>query len=201
MLRIIGGLFKSRLIKTPKSLKTRPTSSLVRKAFFDICREEIGGCQFLDLYAGSGAIGIEAISRGANHTTFVETSKEAVHCIKENLKLLGIENQGSIIVKEALLALNMLKKSDTLYDLIYIDPPYEEDPLPILQFLDHNPLLVERGMLFLEERSPSKVQVEKNHFKQLKWVKERKFGMTVLNQFILSINKDGYGQGTVFRDI
>ncbi len=189
LLRIIGGRFKSRLIKTPKSTVTRPTSSLVRKAFFDICRNEVIECHFLDLYAGSGAMGIEALSRGAAQSTFVETNRQALHCIKENLKLLEIEKEAVILMKEALAALKSFKKAGTSFDLIYIDPPYHLDPLPILQCLDDFSVS-ERGMtIFLEEKAPSKVKTKKELFQHLHWVQERKFGTTVLNQFDLIPNK------------
>lgn len=183
MIRIIGGIFKSRLIKTPKSTKTRPTSSLVKKSFFDSCQEEIAGSHFLDLYAGSGAMGIEALSRGASQSTFVESDKHALQCIKENIKLLRIEEQTVVLMKEALAALKGFKKSGTLFDLIYIDPPYQLDPFPILAFLDDFPSSERGTIIFLEEKAPSKIK--KEQFQNLKWVQERKFGMTVLNKFIL----------------
>lgn len=181
MLRIIGGAFKSRLLKTPKSQQTRPTSSLVRKAFFDICRNEVVDARFLDLYAGSGAMGIEALSRGASHATFVDFHKQAIQCLKENIKMLQLEEQSTILMKDALTALKALKNRGALFDLIYIDPPYDQDPFPILQFLDENPLLAEAGFLFFEEQSPSKIPIEQ--LQNLKWIQERKFGTTILNQF------------------
>ena len=89
-LRIIGGKFKGRLIKTPKGEKTRPTSAILRKAVFDICQNQITDARFLDLFAGSGAMGLEALSRGASHATFVERDKHSVSCLKENLALLNL---------------------------------------------------------------------------------------------------------------
>lgn len=183
MLRIIGGKFKSRLLKTPKSIHTRPTQSLVRKAFFDICMHQIMDARFLDLYAGSGAMGIEALSRGASHATFVDANKHAIWAIKENLELLDLEETATVIMKETLPALKMLKKAEQLFDIIYIDPPYDQDPFSIFQFLDENPLLADGGTIFLEERIPSKITAKKTTLHQLKWIQERKFGKTVLNQF------------------
>lgn len=183
MLRIIGGEFKSRLIKTPKSLSTRPTSGLVRKSFFDICRNELVDSHFLDLFAGSGAMGIEALSRGAAHATFVEENKHAVRCIKENLELLGIQESATVIMKEATLALKLLEKTKSVFTLIYIDPPYELDAFPILKLIDSGTILAKGGVIFLEEKAPSKIKGEKESFAHLKWIEERKFGTTVLNQF------------------
>ncbi|HSX04317.1 MAG TPA: 16S rRNA (guanine(966)-N(2))-methyltransferase RsmD [Rhabdochlamydiaceae bacterium] len=186
MLRIIGGKFKSRLIKTPKSTETRPTSSLVRKAFFDICRNEVEDCRFLDLYAGSGAMGIEALSRGARAVTFVESNKQAIRCIKENLELLGLDQQSTLIMKEAILALKMLERAKSLFDLIYIDPPYQQSALSILKFLDDHSMIASGGSIFLEEKSPSKLKIEKELFTRLKWARERKFGMTILNEWFIN---------------
>lgn len=182
MLRIIGGEFKSRLIKTPKS-DTRPTTSMVRKAFFDICQNEIVDSLFLDLFAGSGAMGIEALSRGAAHTTFVEVHRQAIQCIKDNLELLGLQDRATLIAKEAATALKLLAKSKAVFDLIYIDPPYNQDSFSILQFIDEQPILKKGGALFLEEKAPSKLQNKRELFKHLGWIDERKFGTTVLNQF------------------
>lgn len=187
-LRIIGGKFKNRLLKTPKSIHTRPTQSLVRKSFFDICMYEITDCRFLDLYAGSGAMGIEALSRGASHATFVDSNKQAVSALKENLELFHLEDSATIMMKEALPALRILKKSELLFDLIYIDPPYDQDPFPVIQFLDENPLLAKGGSIFLEERFPSKMAEKKMALRHLGWMQERKFGKTVLNQFTFIIN-------------
>lgn len=180
MIRIIGGSLRSRLIKTPKTC-TRPTSSMVRKAFFDICQSEVEGSRFLDLYAGSGAMGIEALSRGASHSTFVDHNRQVIHVLKENLKALELEEKATIMMKEALPALKALKNGGSLFDLIYIDPPYDQDPFPILQFLDENPLLSPEGHLFFEEGSPSKIPIHRLH--HLKWIEGRKFGTTILNQF------------------
>lgn len=185
MLRIIGGKFKSRLIKTPKSLQTRPTSSLVRKAFFDICRNELEECQFLDLFAGSGAMGIEAISRGAAHATFVEANKHALACIQDNLKSLKIEDQATVIRKDVLTGLKLLSKLDKRFNLVYIDPPYEQNPIEVLAFIDRTNLIDKGGIVFLEEKVPSKIKQEKEKLTHLIWREERKFGTTVLNQFIV----------------
>lgn len=179
MLSIIGGKFKQRQIRTPKGTQTRPTSSLVRKAVFDICQFEIEGTDFLDLYAGSGAMGIEAISRGASSATFVESDRLAVECIRQNLKTLDIEAE--VLKLDATKAIHHLSKRKAAFHIIYIDPPYARDVMPLLELLDQENLLTTDGRLFLEQRASSIIQAEKLH--HLKLESTRKFGDTQLFAF------------------
>lgn len=171
MLKIIGGEFKNRQIKTPKGDQTRPTSSLVRKAIFDICQNEIEGAHFLDLYAGSGAMGIEALSRGAASATFVENNRFAVQCIQENLRELKLE--GTIIRIDALKAVPQLAKDVKRFDIIYIDPPYSQETAPLLLKIEEEKLLKSGGRLFVEQRTTSELNL--NVFKL---ESSRKFGDT-----------------------
>jgi 16S rRNA (guanine966-N2)-methyltransferase len=180
-LRLIGGQFRSRLLKTPKGSQTRPTSSLLRKAVFDICQAHIDDARVLDLFAGSGAMGLEAISRGAAHATFVELDKQAVRCIQENIRELQVEEQCRVLQGDALSCLKRLQKEGKPYDLIYVDPPYRHTLYnPILQFLDQSGLLKPDGVLFVEEAHPSKLEVV---LTKLMLKESRKFGDSLLHQF------------------
>jgi 16S rRNA (guanine(966)-N(2))-methyltransferase RsmD len=129
-LRIFGGQFKGRVLKSPKSETTRPTQGIVREAVFNICQELTQGARFLDLFAGSGAMGLEALSRGASHATFVERDKHSVSCLKENLTLLNLTDRAQVFPIDAHAALNKITQS---FDIIYIDPPYDT---PVLPFID-----------------------------------------------------------------
>lgn len=151
-LRIIGGKFKGRTLKTPKTASTRPTQGMLREAFFNICQNEIEGARFLDLFAGTGAMGLEALSRGAAFVTFVEQNRQAIHCIKENIAALQVESISQVIPVTATKALITLTTHNARFDLIYIDPPYDLpiDLKPIV------PLLNPTALLFLEERYDSK---------------------------------------------
>lgn len=147
-LRIIGGTFRNRPIKSPKGDRTRPTSALMRKALFDICQPFIEGASFLDLFAGSGAMGIEAISRGAAHATFVDKDKHALDCILSNLKALQIESACTVIAGAVPAALKRLKKP---FDIVYIDPPYGQVEIaPLLVFFDTQDLLTPAAHVFVE---------------------------------------------------
>ena len=177
-LNIIGGSLRSRALKSPKGDKTRPTTALVRKAVFDMLAPEIEGARFLDLFAGSGAMGIEALSRGAAHATLVENGKEALNCIRDNLSVLKLETQATILTYDVKKALETLAKKNAEFEIIYCDPPYAlaSIHLEILSFLDAHPLLVKGGSLFLEEASPSFLDVQKIALKRLVYKDSRRFG-------------------------
>ncbi|MFC1675133.1 RsmD family RNA methyltransferase [Candidatus Omnitrophota bacterium] len=125
-MRIIAGKYKSRLIKAPKNI--RPTQDKVRKALFDILGD-VEGLIFLELFAGTGAVGIEALSRGARGLTLVEREGECNRMIEKNLRSLGIEDCQvlGLTAQEAIIALQRLKKT---FNIIFLDPPYEGDPSP-----------------------------------------------------------------------
>jgi len=127
-MRIVTGKFKGReIIPPPKSIELRPTSDRVREAIFDVVRFNIANSVFLDLFAGSGAIGIEAISEGAKFSVFVEKNPVALRVIKKNVKMLGIENQALIIKQDVL---NFIKRPFSFesfkekFDFVFLDPPY-----------------------------------------------------------------------------
>lgn len=123
MIRIIGGSLKGRTIYTPQTHLTRPGTAALRKAVFDICRNDIKDANFLDLFAGSGAFGIEALSRGANHSTFVDKGKLAIACIKKNIALLQLEPQSTLFSTTYEI---WYKKNTTFFDIAYASPPYPE---------------------------------------------------------------------------
>ena len=127
-MRVIAGIYRSRSIWAPEGLDTRPTSDRLRETIFNVLAPVIDGARFLDLYAGSGAVGIEALSRGAAHVTFVESNKKAVRTIRENLKALGIASGADLIEREATKALAHLAASAAdgakPFDIVFLDPPY-----------------------------------------------------------------------------
>ncbi len=181
-LRIIGGAFRNRILKSPKSTQTRPTLAIMRKAVFDILQAQIENAHFLDLYAGTGAMGLEALSRGAAQAVFVETNRHALHCIEENIKNLDVESQCTVLGYDCLLALKKLGKGKRRFDVVYVDPPYEESVLEeILMFFDTHTLLNAGGVLFLEEGVPAVLKSFK--LSQLYHVDSRSFSRSTLHQF------------------
>jgi 16S rRNA (guanine(966)-N(2))-methyltransferase RsmD len=126
-MHIIAGKFKSRLIKMPRGI--RPTSDRVRESLFEILKDRIQGVRFLDLYCGSGAIGIEAFSRGAKEVSFVDNNFNCMAMVKKNLALLGISGLSSINIydKDAMRAFDEFDAKHIAFDIIFLDPPYYKD--------------------------------------------------------------------------
>lgn len=141
--RITSGEYGGRFIKTLPTL--RPTSDLVRKALFDILGETVQDANFLDLFAGCGAVGLEAISRGARQATFIDNDRAHTQLIKENCTSLGAEHQ--TIVRQMDVK-NFLDANQTSYDIVFADPWYKE-PLDLTDW-KIDPLLSESGMIIVE---------------------------------------------------
>lgn len=121
-MRVIGGEFRSRRLKSIPGLDTRPTPDRLRETLFDILGKRIEGAVFLDAYAGTGAVGIEALSRGAARVIFIERSKRAAEVIRENLASLGIENRALLVTASVASSLASYKA-----DVVFLDPPYERE--------------------------------------------------------------------------
>jgi len=127
-MRIVAGTLRSRQLKSLKGLALRPTSDRLRETLFNILGARVEGSRFLDLFAGSGAIGIEAISRGAVSAVFVENHSAAVRLIRANLASLRIESGARVMAAEVAAAIRTLEKlPDTAFDFIFLDPPYAEE--------------------------------------------------------------------------
>jgi 16S rRNA (guanine(966)-N(2))-methyltransferase RsmD len=128
-MRVIAGTYRSRQLVAPKGMGTRPTSDRLRETLFDILAPRIGGCRFADLYAGTGAVGIEALSRGAAQVWFAEKAEPALASIRANLKTLKISNGFAIEERGTGALLERLAKAaesgGQMLDLVYIDPPWE----------------------------------------------------------------------------
>jgi len=132
-MRIIAGAFKGRNLKSPPSLNVRPTSDRLRETLFNVIAPRIEDARFLDLCAGSGAVGIEAISRGASHVTFVDRSRRMCKLIEANVKLCRIpEEQFEIYCAEVN---DFLRQHKNSWDIIFFDPPYKDDYLKTLALI------------------------------------------------------------------
>lgn len=183
MLYILSGTFKNHKILSPKGLETRPTTSKLRESLFNICQNYIEDAYFLDVFAGSGAMGIEALSRGAKQVTFIDESRESIRCIRENLRSLGIENQGQPLLGQAFDMIDKLNKQQQKFDIIYMDPPYGIEGLAVklIKRIDEGCLLKPHGMLFIEESKTALIDKEGWHTLRLK--SARKMGRSQLLQF------------------
>lgn len=184
---IIAGHFRRQKLLTPKGEQTRPTASRLREALFNICQGTIEEARFLDLFAGSGAIGFEALSRGAQSATFVEVNKEAISCIKKNAAHLKVEEQCQILHGQIFTLLKWLDKQGQQFDMIYADPPYKTEETEgysaqVIEFIDASNLLAPGGVLFVEEDVRHQPQLDK--LVNLKLKDSRVMGHSVLQQYV-----------------
>jgi 16S rRNA (guanine(966)-N(2))-methyltransferase RsmD len=153
-LRIIAGKYRGRNLKSPPSLDTRPTSDRLRETLFNVLAPRIEGARFLDLCAGSGAVGIEALSRGAGHVTFVDRSRKMCGLVESNLDLCKIpENETEVILSEAAAFLRQVSaRKLNPWDLVFFDPPYANDYFTVLELFGEkeSQLLNHGGLLIVE---------------------------------------------------
>lgn len=160
-MRIIGGKYRGRKLKGPPALQTRPTSDRLRETLFNILAPRIEGTRFLDLCAGSGAVGIEALSRGAAHATFVDRSRKMYALIKTNLKTLEVnDDQSEVVNGEALEFLRKsAKKQVEPFDIVFFDPPYAIDYEEVLEEIGEHAgrLQVAGGIVIVEHHKKNEL--------------------------------------------
>jgi 16S rRNA (guanine966-N2)-methyltransferase len=142
-MRVIGGADRGRRLRAPRGLRTRPTADRVREALFDILGPAVAGMRVLDLFAGTGAVGIEALSRGATRSVFVERNRDALRALRSNLAALRLSReQARVIAGDVLPALPILATSEPAFDLVFLDPPFAGNLAPrVLIALADSPLL------------------------------------------------------------
>ena len=156
MLRIVGGKYRSRVLTGFENIGVRPTSDMARESLFNILQTRIYGSVFLDLFAGSGAVGIEALSRGAKKVVFNDSSRQSISVIKKNLEKLKVSEDYSVVNFDAV---TFLARTDIKFDIIYIDPPYDsglgEDAVK-----SSKNALAEGGLVVLESEKPFDGNIE-----------------------------------------
>lgn len=149
-MRVIAGSAKRLQLKTLDGLETRPTTDRIKETLFNMISEYLADSFFLDLFSGSGAIGIEALSRGAAHAIFVENNPKAIECIRQNLKYTKLDDKSQICSMNVLDALNKLEGQQT-FDYIFMDPPYNQLlEKQVLQYLSTSNLLSADGLIIVE---------------------------------------------------
>ena len=158
MLRIISGSLRGRAIRTPAGRGTRPTASRVREAVFDVIAHHpthslpVEGARVLDLFAGSGALGIESLSRGASHACFVERDRRAAEGLRRTLRELGLADRARVVPLAARAAIDLLAAEPEGFDLLLLDPPYAavEETEDLLRAISTSTLLARPSLLVLE---------------------------------------------------
>ena len=140
-MRVIAGSARRLLLKTIDGMDTRPTTDRIKETLFNMLQQDLYGCTFLDLFAGSGAIGIEALSRGAREAVFVERSPQAVACIRDNLERTRLADRAQILSCDVFAALRRLEARREAFDFIFMDPPYRQDlEKEVLSYLSRSSL-------------------------------------------------------------
>jgi 16S rRNA (guanine966-N2)-methyltransferase len=150
--RIIGGAGRGRRLKTANGEATRPTSARVRQTLFDILAPRIPGCRFLDAFAGSGGVGLEALSRGASRVVLVESGASAVEAARENARALaGLGGEIQVFRQDAKTVVAALAERGHRFDVVYLDPPYASDLYePLLELVGGVAVLAEGGVVVAE---------------------------------------------------
>lgn len=149
-MRIIAGEMRSRRLKAPDGMDTRPTADRVKEAMFSMLLRRLPGARVLDLYAGSGALSLEAISRGAQSAVLADASARACRIIAENIETLGCRERTRLLRMGDTAALGVLEREGAQFDLIFLDPPYRMDMSGICARLEREGLLAPGGVIVVE---------------------------------------------------
>ena len=150
-MRVIAGTARRLNLVTVPGMDTRPTTDKYKETLFNILQTRVGGSYFLDLFAGSGAIGIEALSRGARQAVFVENSRRAVECIKTNLAHTHLEENARVLPYDVMAAIGRLEREGSSFDLVFLDPPYRKGlERQVLERLAGSSLLKEDSLIVVE---------------------------------------------------
>lgn len=178
-LRVISGTRKGQPLKAVSGHTTRPTTDKVKESIFNMIGPYFSEGVGLDLYAGSGSLGIEGLSRGLDKVIFVDYDKKAIQVIKENLQKTKLFDRGEVYRNDANRALKALVKRDIQFDVIFLDPPYEKQRiLSEISYIDENNLLCDSGTIVAEH--DSKVQL-KEIIGTMKLVKREMYGDTTIS--------------------
>jgi 16S rRNA (guanine966-N2)-methyltransferase len=176
-MRISGGEQRGRTILAPKGMKTRPTSDFLRQVAFNLLGARVVGARVLDLFAGSGAFGLEALSRGAALAAFVEQDRAALRALEGNLALLGLSGRAVVLGRPVLAALPELARGEG-FDLVFLDPPYRQNLEPsAIEALASGGVLRENALVLVQAFHKTPLA---DTFRGLRWLKTRRHGENCL---------------------
>ena len=174
-MRVIAGSARRLQLVAPKGDNTRPTTDKIKETLFNILNFDLYDSNFLDLFAGSGGIGIEALSRGASFCTFVEKDKEAIACIQENLKTTKFENKSTLIASDIIFALRKLSNSKiNKFDFVFMDPPYNKN-------LEKEVLLYLRDANFISDTT--EIIIEMSEETKIDWIEDMDFDILKIKEY------------------
>ena len=181
MMRVIGGQARGRRLKVPKGQSLRPTAARVKEALFNILPHDLSGAKVLDLFAGTGNVSIEALSRGAAEAILIDSSSESGKVIRENLRRLRLANRTKVWIVPVVRAVKLLARRGETFDVIFLDPPYEQHWVAIALKAIAEGNLLRRGGVLVAEHS-IREQLE-SHYGPLLLNDQRKYGSTLLSFF------------------
>lgn len=174
-MRVIAGKARRLPLITPEGKDTRPTTDRIKETLFNIIQDDVPGCMFLDLFSGSGAIGIEALSRGAKKAYLVEFAKEPLRCIKVNLEKTKLKEEAVVLPIEVTYAVSKLEKMGQVFDVIYADPPYKKEFEPkILDLLAGSSIVMKDTLVILESALETGVDYVDEEVYEIVKIKEYK---------------------------
>ena len=177
-MKITGGQWTGRNIRVPKGV--RPTTARSKEVLFGLIGDRIPNTLVIDLFCGSGALGLDALSRGADQVFFVDRSMRAIHAVRSNIEIMGVEECSTVIPGDAFRVLNKLASQGHRADVITADPPYDSELADrILQSVDESGIMVPGGWLVVEYRSGEKIS--ESACASFTLVKSRKLGDTVIS--------------------
>lgn len=187
-MRVIGGSAKGHRLKVPKGRALRPTADRVKEALFDVLPHDLSGYRVLDLFAGTGNLSVEALSRGAGEVILVDISRKAGKAIHENLHALGLSRRSRVWIAPALRTVRLLSRRGETFDLIFLDPPYEREWVgQVLRAIAQGGLLREAGVLVAEHSVREKVE---GNYGPLSLQDQRRYGSSLLSFFRHQTNQD-----------
>jgi 16S rRNA (guanine966-N2)-methyltransferase len=184
-LRIQGGEFRSRLLASPDGRETRPTRALVRQAAFNMLQGVCPGSRVLDLFAGSGAMGLEELSRGADYAVLCDFGRDAVEAISANIKALKVESRCAILQMGWQAALKRLSGEDERFDVIILDPPYQLEVEEVLREILQKGMLLPEGWILYEHASGKQPETPPG----LALSRRRSYGESALSLFQMGMEE------------
>ncbi len=181
-MRIIAGKYSSRKLETKKGNTTRPTLDKVKEAIFSSLGSYFDGGYGLDLYAGSGAVGLEGLSRGLDFVYFSDNDREACQIIKKNIDSLGVSSQTKLYPVNDMKMLKIMKEEGIQFRFVYLDPPYKKQKnLQVLKFLDENNMIKENGVVVIESLKEESYQYD--YLTHLNYQKEAIYGIMKITYY------------------
>lgn len=150
-MRVIAGKARRTILKAPEGLDTRPTTDRTKETLFNILNGYLTDCDFLDLFSGSGAIGIEALSRGAASAVFADSNKNAYDCIRANIKATHFEHNSIVLQKDVISVIRAMEVAGKVFDIIFMDPPYDHSlEKEVLKTLENSSIIYQDTIIVVE---------------------------------------------------